>query len=94
MNVWGLLHKRKAFFLILLLSLSAFTIDIADLRDELSVITSPHSSMDNVTTGIKSDFFFESMPVLKFHSLHQKPTVRISLFSVLPYGLRAPPLCS
>ena len=86
-------RKRKILFLAaLLLAFSAFTADILDLREELLILSSPYSSLDdNVTTGVNSGFAFTPEPALLLSSVQQELSVEISFMHLLPCGFRAPP---
>ncbi|MHB9096424.1 MAG: hypothetical protein ACYC5X_01225 [Syntrophales bacterium] len=86
-------RKRKILFLaVLFLAFSAFTADILDLREELLILSSPYSSLDNnVTTGVVMDFVSAPEPILQLLSVQQKASVRISFMHLLPCGFRAPP---
>jgi hypothetical protein len=88
MTVSSSLHKRTALlFGILFIAFFAFTADILDLREELRILTSPYSYLDNnVTTGITSHPTFETELSLLLFSVHRKSSVNISF-----YGFRAPP---
>ncbi len=88
-----LFRKRKIlFFAVLLLVFSAFTADILDLREELLILSSPYSSLDdNVATGVVSDFVFAPEPMLVLLSVQQMTSVEISFIHLLPCGFRAPP---
>jgi hypothetical protein len=88
-----LFHKRKILFIaVLFLAFSAFTADVLDLREELLIISSPYSSLDNnVTTGVVSDFTFAPAPILQLLSVQWKASVEISFMHLLPCGFRAPP---
>jgi hypothetical protein len=88
-----LFRKRKIlFFAALFLAFSAFTADILDLREELLILSSPYSSLDNnVTTGVVSDFTFTPEPLLQLLSVQRKSSVEISFMHLLPCGFRAPP---
>lgn len=86
-------RKRNLLFLAaLFLAFSAFTADVVDLREELLILSSPYSNLDdNVTTGVASDFVSAPEPLLTLLSVHRKASVRISFMHLLPCGFRAPP---
>jgi hypothetical protein len=96
MAVIALLHKRKKlFFIVLCVAFSAFMVDIADLREELQIISSPYSSLDNnVTTGITTTYSFKLEPALILYSVQCESSAKISFLHLLTYGFRAPPFQS
>jgi hypothetical protein len=96
MTIRGSIHRKQAwFFLILFFTLTVFTIDVVDLREDIHILSCPHGSLDNnITTGIQSSFSFLPELIQKYCSLNQKPSVVISLFHLFPYGYRAPPIYS
>ena len=84
--------KETLFFLILIISIAAFTADIVDLRDELHILSCPAGSLDsNVTTGIISKTSFETEPLFLSISLPRDRSVTISFLHLLPCDFRAPP---
>jgi hypothetical protein len=87
------LHKKKTlYFVILLITISAFAADIFDLREELNIISCPYNCLDNnVTTGITDTFTVEPEPILTSFSIHGNASVEITFLHLLPYGFRAPP---
>jgi len=91
------LHKRKLFcFAILFITVSIFTADIFDLREELQILSCPYNnSLDNnITTGITDHFAFDPAPILMLSPVHCNSSVAIA-FSHLPScGFRAPPFQS
>jgi hypothetical protein len=94
MNVFGSLHKRKAYLLLVLfITCFAFTADILDLREEIHLLSCPFSSLDNnITTGIQGGFSFKPELIQKICSLNQKSPIALSLSQLFPCENRAPPL--
>lgn len=91
------LRKTKLFcFIILFLTISIFTADISDLREELQILSCPYTTGidDNITTGITVRFVFASSPVLTFSPVRGKSPVAVSSAHLLPCGFRAPPSLS
>jgi hypothetical protein len=93
MSASRMLHNRRTlFFLLLFIASSAFTLDILDLREELHILSYPHSSIDsNVTTCVVCSAAVVPEPISSFCLVHRKVSVKISFIDLLPYGLRAPP---
>jgi hypothetical protein len=93
MNPSGSLHKRKTLLLVILfLAFSAFTADILDLREELYLLSSPYSSLDNnVSTGLTSDHCFDLEWMLTLPFVQRTAVVTISFRHLLPFGYRGPP---
>ena len=93
MTASALLHKRKTLFLVILfIAFSAFTADIVDLREDLCILSSPYSSLDNnVSTGLTSNHPFKLEQIVTVPSVQRKASVQISFFHLLPYSFRAPP---
>jgi hypothetical protein len=96
MTSWGTFQQRKSLFLtILFVAFFTFTADILDLREELNILSCPDSSLDNnITTGIISTASFDPEPIYIVFSHKKKESVKISFIHLLPYGFRAPPVCS
>ena len=96
MRVPSLLHKRKTLFCVVLLSVfSAFAADVVDLREDLRFLDCPYSYLDNnITTGIASQSTLETARNLVFYATHKNSSIKVSFLHLLPYGLRAPPLCT
>ncbi len=96
MAIWGSRQRKKARFLFFFFFVfAAFTADIIDLREDIHILSCPHSSIDsNITTGIQSLFSFVPDLIRKFCSQSQKSAVVISLFHLFPFGYRAPPILS
>jgi hypothetical protein len=93
MTASSLFRKRSAiFFLILSLAFIGFTADILDLREDIGILSSPYTSLDNnVSTGITSNVAFKMEPVLFTCSANRNSSVKISFLHLLPQGFRAPP---
>jgi len=89
----SLLHKQsKLFFLILCVAFSVFMVDILDLREELQIISSSDSSLDNnITTGIKTTLSFNLEPTLIVYSAQCETSAKISFLHLHTCGFRAPP---
>jgi hypothetical protein len=96
MNIFGSLHRRKVYLLLVLfITCAAFTADILDLREEIHILSCPYSSLDNnITTGVQGGFSFEPELIQKQCSLNEKAPVAISFMHLFPYGYRAPPIWS
>jgi hypothetical protein len=89
----ALFNKRKTvFWVILLIVFSAFAADIIDLREDIRLLPTPYSSLDNnVTTGITDNVDFKLTPVIVTRSVYEESSVKISFLHLLPCGFRAPP---
>lgn len=89
----ALFNKRKTvFWVIMLIVFSAFAADIIDLREDIRLLPTPYSSLDNnVTTGITDNVDFKLTPVILARSVYSESSVEISFLHLLPCGFRAPP---
>jgi hypothetical protein len=96
MSIFGSIRKENGpLFCILALScVFFFAANAVDLRDELQIIDSPYSSLDNVSTAVQSNFSFETPRSVICGYLTEKSSVAISFFHFLPYSNRAPPAWS
>ena len=90
------LHKRKLYFLaILLIAFSAFTADILDLREELQVLPSPNNCLDdNITTGLTDPFAIKAEPIPFLYFLQLTSPFEVSSFHLQTQPPRAPPAVS
>jgi len=87
------LHKRQTFlFVVFFITLAAFGTDIADLREELCILSSPFSSLEsNISDGIISHISLLPEPTLILPFAQKTTSVKISFLHLLLYGFRAPP---
>jgi hypothetical protein len=92
MNFSFLQRKTTLFGIVFLIVFSAFTADILDLREELRILSSPNSSLDNnIEAGVASSFSIEPEPLPPGFGIAKKASVEISFLCLLPYSFRAPP---
>jgi hypothetical protein len=86
-------RQRGAFFCVaLLIAFAAFTADILDLREEIGILSSPYSCLDNnVAAVIVGDTTFKADPIAFLCSVHRGSSVKISFLHLLSHGFRAPP---
>jgi hypothetical protein len=96
MTPFASLRKRKLFCLVILfITLSIFTADIFDLREELQILTYSCNGLDNnITTGITDHFVFDPTPAFTLSPIHLKSLVAISFVHLPSCGFRAPPFQS
>jgi hypothetical protein len=95
MNFSLLQRKTTLFGVVFLIVFSVFAADVIDLREELRILSSPFSSLDNnIAAGVASSFFIEPEPLPPGLGIMKKASVEISFLCLLPYSFRAPPACS
>jgi len=87
------LHKRQTLlFVVFFITLAALAADIADLREELCILSSPYSSLEsNISDGIINHIGLLLGPTLVLRLAQKQTSVKISFLHLLPYGFRAPP---
>jgi|GEM_PF-1491649 len=93
MRASALLQKRRTLLcFVFFITLSAFTADVLDLREELCILSSPFSSLEsNISDGIIGYSGLLPEPILILHFIQKKASVKISFLHLLSYGFRAPP---
>jgi hypothetical protein len=86
-------RKRKILSLVILFcTLSAFTVDVFDLREELGILSYPDSGMDdNITTGVINSVAIEPEPIRMACSVQPEASVEVASIDRLSNGFRAPP---
>jgi hypothetical protein len=90
-----LLKNKFLLLLVLFIVLSAFAVDISDLREEPNSLSSLSSGTDaNVTAAVINSTAVEPEPIRMFGSVQQETSVEASSIHQLPCGLRAPPFPS
>ena len=90
-----LYKKKKLFWVITLIVFSAFAADIVDLREDIRILPSPYSCLDNsVMTGITESIDIKPVPVILSCAFFARSSVDISFLYLLPCGFRAPPFRS
>jgi hypothetical protein len=91
MNSW--FNKRKSIFLIILFAaLAVFTADVADLREELRILSCTNSNLDNdISTGVASHLSIEAATLPLLIGVSKKVLVVVSSLHLLPFSFRAPP---
>ncbi len=95
MTTFDLFCKRKFLLFVFFVVFSAFTADIFDLREELNILPSPYTDMDNnVTAGMIDSAAVESEPICTWCSVQRKKSLEVSSMYPFPYGFRAPPSLS
>lgn len=78
-----------------MIAFSVFTADVVDLREELRILSSPHSWLDNnIETGVVSSFSIEPKFFPPGFCITKTVSVEISFLYRLPYSFRAPPICA
>jgi hypothetical protein len=89
-------HKgKRLFWVVLLVVFSAFAADIVDLREEIRILPTPYSCLDNnVMTGITESIDIKPVPAVLTSSFFHRSSVDISFLYLLPCGFRAPPFRS
>jgi hypothetical protein len=84
--------KKKLFWVIALIVFSAFAADIIDLREDIRMLPTPYSSLDNsVMTGITDTVDLAPTPLMLSGPVFSRSSVNISFLHLLPFGFRAPP---
>jgi hypothetical protein len=92
MRLLGPMRKNDVVRVLALFCGLFFAIDALDLQDELLNINNLNSVPDdNVTTGIHSDFSYDSSLTLIYCSDSGEESPLISRLHKVPYSNRAPP---
>jgi hypothetical protein len=89
-------RKRRILpFVILFCTLSAFTADIFDFREELELFSCPDSGTDHdVIAGVMSSVAIEPELICLFYSAQPAAFVEVSSMHRFANGFRAPPSLS
>jgi hypothetical protein len=87
--------KRKIFSLVAIIffcTLSVFTADVSDLREELELISCPDSGMDhNLTAGVVNGVAVEPELICMVCSHQSEASVQVVSMGRLSKDFRAPP---